>query len=87
VFIGTAGITEDGIYYGFEEDIYFKRELIKHADQVILVADHTKWNQRRNYKGLTLESIDTFITNQVISNDLYNTLKENGVEVVIASGD
>ncbi|PGV83816.1 DeoR/GlpR family DNA-binding transcription regulator [Bacillus thuringiensis] len=87
VFIGTAGITEGGIYYGFEEDIYFKRELIKHADQVILVADHTKWNQRRNYKGLTLESIDTFITNQVMSNDLYNTLKENGVEVVIASED
>ncbi|HDR8488035.1 TPA: DeoR/GlpR transcriptional regulator [Bacillus cereus] len=85
VFIGTAGITEDGIYYGFEEDIYFKRELIKHADRVILVADHTKWNQRRNYKGLMLESIDTFITNQVMSDDLYNILKENGVEVVIAS--
>jgi DeoR/GlpR family transcriptional regulator of sugar metabolism len=51
------------------------------------VADHTKWNQRRNYKGLTLESIDTFITNQVMSNDLYNTLKENGVEIAIASED
>ncbi|MGG0301197.1 DeoR/GlpR family DNA-binding transcription regulator [Bacillus albus] len=87
VFIGAAGITEDGIYYGFEEDIYFKRELIKHADQVILVADHTKCNQRQNYKALTFESIDTFITNQVIPSDLYNTLKENGVEVVIASED
>ncbi|SFM22427.1 hypothetical protein SAMN04488573_11333 [Bacillus sp. 5mfcol3.1] len=53
-FIGIAGITEDGIYYGFEEDIYFKRELIKHADQIM-------------------------------PNDLYNTLKENGVEIVIAS--
>ncbi|MHA2896014.1 DeoR/GlpR family DNA-binding transcription regulator [Bacillus cereus] len=87
VFIGTAGITEDGIYYGFEEDIYFKRELIKHADQVILVADHTKCNQRQNYKALTFESIDTFITNQALPSDLYNTLKENGVEVVIASVD
>lgn len=87
VFIGAAGITEDGIYYGFEEDIYFKRELIKHADQVILVADHTKCNQRQNYMALTFESIDTFITNQVIPSDLYNTLKENGVEVVIASDD
>ncbi|HDR8475908.1 TPA: DeoR/GlpR transcriptional regulator [Bacillus cereus] len=87
VFIGTAGITEDGIYYGFEEDIYFKRELIKHADQVILVADHTKYNQRQNYKALTFESIDTFITNQAMPSDLYNTLKENGVEVVITSED
>ncbi|WP_088363340.1 DeoR/GlpR family DNA-binding transcription regulator [Bacillus cereus] len=87
VFIGTAGITEDGIYYGFEEDIYFKRELIKHADQVILVAAHTKCNQRQNYKALTFESIDTFITNQAMPSNLYNTLKENGVEVVIASED
>ncbi|MED1569526.1 DeoR/GlpR family DNA-binding transcription regulator [Bacillus paramycoides] len=87
VFIGAAGITEDGIYYGFEEDIYFKRELIKHAEQVILVADYTKCNQRQNYKALTFESIDTFITNQVLPGDLYNTLKENGVEVVIASED
>ncbi|EJP86700.1 DeoR/GlpR family DNA-binding transcription regulator [Bacillus paranthracis] len=87
VFIGTAGITEDGIYYGFEEDIYFKRELIKHADQVILVADHTKCNQRQNYKALTFESIDTFITNKAMPSNLYNTLKENGVEVVITSED
>ncbi|PFV75787.1 DeoR family transcriptional regulator [Bacillus sp. AFS059628] len=85
VFIGTAGITEDGIYYGFEEDIYFKRELIKHADQIILVADHTKFNQRQNYKALTFEFIDTFVTNQVMPNDLYGTLKENGVEIVIAN--
>ncbi|MEI5948069.1 DeoR/GlpR family DNA-binding transcription regulator [Bacillus albus] len=85
VFIGAAGITEDGIYYGFEEDIYFKRELIKHADQVILVADHTKYNQRQNYKALTFESIDTFVTNQVMPNGLYNILKENGIEIVIAS--
>ncbi|MBF7154321.1 DeoR/GlpR family DNA-binding transcription regulator [Bacillus albus] len=85
VFIGTAGITEDGIYYGFEEDIYFKRELIKHADQIILVADHTKFNQRQNYKALTFEFIDTLVTNQVMPNDLYGTLKENGVEIVIAN--
>lgn len=87
VFIGAAGITEDGIYYVFEEDIYFKRELIKHADQVILVADHTKFNQRQNYKALTFESIDTFVTDQVIPNNLYSILKENGVEVVITSKD
>ncbi|AHX21663.1 MULTISPECIES: DeoR/GlpR family DNA-binding transcription regulator [Bacillus cereus group] len=87
VFIGAAGITEDGIYYAFEEDIYFKNELIKHTDQVILVVDHTKYNQRQNYKALTFKSIDTVVTNQVMPNDLYSKLKENGVEVVIASKD
>ena len=85
VFIGAVGITDEGIYYGFEEDIHFKRELIKHADQVILLADHTKFHQRQNYKALTLESIDTFITDQELPNDLHNMMIKHGVEVIIAN--
>lgn len=87
VFISAVGITEDGIYYGFEEDIHFKRELIKHADQVILLADHTKFHQRQNFKALTLESIDTFITNQEVPSDINNIMLEHGVEVIVASQD
>lgn len=87
VFIGAAGITENGLYYAFEDDIHFKRELIKHADQVILLADHSKFNLRQNYRALTLESIDTFITNEEPPNDLYKVLKECGVEVIVASKD
>lgn len=87
VFIGAAGITENGLYYAFEDDIHFKRELIKHADQVILLADHSKYNQRQNYRALTLESIDTFITNEAPPNDLYKVMKECGVEILVANKD
>lgn len=83
VFIGAAGITEDGIYYGSEEDIYFKRELIQRADQVFLLIDHTKHNHRQNYRALAFESIDTIITNQPMSNNLYGFLEEQGVEVLV----
>lgn len=82
VFIGAGGIMPDGIYYVYEEDIYFKRELIKYANQVILVADHTKYNQRQSYKVLNYQSIDTFITNQIIPKELLDQLDENGVEVI-----
>ena len=85
VFIGAAGITDSGLYYLFEEDIHFKRELIKHTDQVILLADQSKYNQHHNYKALPLESIDTFITNEAPPKDLYNAMKECGVEVFISS--
>lgn len=85
VFIGAVGITEDGIYYGFEEDIHFKRELIKHADQVILLADHTKFHQRQHYKALTLEYIDTFITDEEIPNDINQIMIKHGVEVIMAN--
>ncbi|WP_230136686.1 DeoR/GlpR family DNA-binding transcription regulator, partial [Peribacillus frigoritolerans] len=83
VFIGAAGITEDGIYYGSEEDIHYKRELIKHADQVFLLIDHTKHNHRQNYRALTFESIDTIITNHSMPNNLYKFIEKQGVEVLV----
>ena len=87
VFIGAAGVTESGLFYLFEEDIHFKRELIKHTDQVILLADLSKYNQRQNFRALPLESIDTFITNEAPPDDLYKIMKECGVEVIVASKD
>ncbi|MCM3768333.1 DeoR/GlpR family DNA-binding transcription regulator [Neobacillus niacini] len=87
VFIGAAGITENGLYYAFEEDIHFKRELIKHTDQVILLADHSKNNHRQNYRALTFDSIDTFITDEAPPSDLLNIMEKCGVEVLIASKD
>ena len=75
----------DIMNYLFEEDIHFKRELIKHTDQVILLADQSKYNQRQKYNALTLESIDTFITNEAPPKDLYKAMKECGVEVLISS--
>ncbi|WP_458355158.1 DeoR/GlpR family DNA-binding transcription regulator [Peribacillus frigoritolerans] len=87
VFIGAAGITEDGIYYGSEEDIHYKRELIKHADQVFLLIDHTKHNHRQNYRALTFESVDTIITNQTMPNNLYEFIEEQGVEVLVTDTD
>ena len=85
VFIGAAGVTESGLYYLFEEDIHFKRELIKHTDQVILLADQSKYNQHHKYKALSLESIDVFITNEAPPKDLYRAMKECEVEVFISS--
>ena len=87
VFIGAGGVTESGVYYYYDEDIHFKRELIKHTDQVILLADQTKFNQRQNYRALTLESVDTFITDEDPPNDLYKVMKECGVEILVASKD
>lgn len=55
--------------------------------RLFLLADHTKFHQRQHYKALTLESIDTIITNQEIPNDLNNMMIEHGVEVILANQD
>ncbi|WP_459503321.1 DeoR/GlpR family DNA-binding transcription regulator [Bacillus sp. C1] len=83
VFLGAPGITEEGVYYAFEEDIYFKREVIKRTNQVFLLIDATKFNQRQNFKALQLESIDTMITNERMPNRLGDAVKNYGIEVML----
>ena len=34
VFIGSPGLTEDGVYYAYEEDIHFKRQIVKQTNGV-----------------------------------------------------
>lgn len=82
VFIGSPGLTEDGVYYAYEEDIHFKRQIVKQTNEVFLLADETKMNQRQNFKALSLESIDTIITNGVIPGNLERVVKEYGIELI-----
>ncbi|KEK24583.1 DeoR/GlpR family DNA-binding transcription regulator [Bacillus gaemokensis] len=83
VFIGAPGLTEDGVYYAFEEDIYFKRELVKQTNEVFLLIDATKFNQRQNFKALQLEAIDTIITNDSVPDCLGGVVKNYGIEVML----
>jgi len=58
---------------------------MKHADPVVLVADHTKINKLQHYKVLDLEHIDTFISDRPLPLDLSNTLEEAGIEIIITT--
>lgn len=40
-------------------------------------------NQRQNFKALSLESIDTIITNDAIPGDLERVVKEYGIELIV----
>lgn len=84
VFLSAAGVTDKGLYYLFEEDIHFKRELIKHADQVILLVDQSKFGQQQKYYALALDAIDTLITNDEPPAELQKALITNGVQIIIS---
>jgi DeoR family transcriptional regulator, carbon catabolite repression regulator len=83
VFLGVTGITGDGIYYFCEDDISFKRELVKRAEQVIILADHTKFEKSSFFKVLDLNSVDVMITDQPVSKELHETLEIAGVQLII----
>lgn len=85
LFLGACGITPNGISYPHEEDGVVKREMIKRAKQVIVLADHTKFGEQMFYKIAGLESIDLLITNQKPNEEIMKKLAEQHVELLVVS--
>lgn len=85
LFLGACGITSSGLSYPHEEDGVVKREMIKRANQVIVLADHTKFGDQMFYKIAGLESIDLLITNQKPTQEIMEMLVEHHVELLIVS--
>ncbi|MBA2943483.1 DeoR/GlpR transcriptional regulator [Paenibacillus sp. CGMCC 1.16610] len=87
LLIGTCGITEEGLSAPNEEDSYLVRAMIQHADQVIVLADHSKFGKRLFHRVVGFESIDILVTDQDLSSEMREKLLASEVEIVLAKGD
>ena len=85
VFIGVAGLTEDGGFDSSPEDTQVKRAYIEHTDQVILLCDSSKFGQRSLARACALDEIDVVITDRKPPASLAAALKAARVEVVVAA--
>ncbi|GMK44492.1 HTH-type transcriptional repressor GlcR [Paenibacillus glycanilyticus] len=85
LFLGACGITANGLSYPDVEDGVVKREMIKKANQVILLADHTKFGEQMFYKIGGLDAIDLLITDQQPDRDMMEKLAEHHVELRVVS--
>lgn len=79
--MGGGGIAEDGIYFPSEENGQVVRQMIAQAEQVIVLADQTKFNKKLFYKVCELEQIDLLITDDV-PDEWQDRLARAEVEVV-----
>lgn len=84
IFLGASGIREDGIYYCHEDDIRFKRELIRRGEEVIILADHTKFEQYSFYRAMELNDVSTIITDQALSREMQETLAQKDVQLLVS---
>lgn len=80
-FIGAAAIRTDGLYYPYEEDARVKREMARRSDQVIVVADHTKFVGKSFYR-LDFDFVDIIITNQEIPSEIKEVLDQKNITVI-----
>lgn len=84
VFMGCAGISEDGLYNANALMVEAQHRMIQAADQVIVVADHTKFGKRALAQMMQLEDIDHLVTDDGIDESWRQRLAEHNVNLIVA---
>lgn len=85
LFLATAGVgPESGLTYPSFADLELKKAMIKAASHVYLVADSTKINKSSFTRLGALELINTFVTDDGISDSDAKEFELRGIEVLIA---
>ncbi|MBT2687587.1 DeoR/GlpR transcriptional regulator [Bacillus sp. ISL-47] len=85
-FIGVVGLSESGLSLAHEEDGMVKRKMISQADQVIVLADHTKIGVNEFFKFAELSDVDLLITDKMPEKAFIDILERFNVELLIAEG-
>lgn len=83
-FIATSAIDIDwGLSSPTIEKANLKRLMAKAADQVVLVADHSKFYKKSFARVANVDEIDILITDHVLESNFQNILNEKGIETKI----
>lgn len=86
LFLATAGVAVDaGLTYPSFADLQLKEAMIRAASHVYLVADSHKINRSSFTRLGALELVQTFITDDAISDADAKAFENCGIEVLIAS--
>ena len=85
LFLATAGVAIDsGLTYPSFADLQLKEAMIKAASHVYLVADSTKINKSSFTRLGSLDVIQTFITDDGISDADAKEFESRGIKLMIA---
>lgn len=83
-FIGSCGISADGLTTPFEEESSLINEAMQRADQVIVLADHSKFEKRRFFRLAGFENIHTIVTDREPEPSIKELILDHGVELIVA---
>lgn len=83
-FIATSSFDIDwGLSSPTLEKANLKRLMMKAADQVVLVTDHSKFYKKSFARIANVEELDIIITDQVLEDSFQHILKEKGIQTRI----
>jgi DeoR family transcriptional regulator of aga operon len=85
VIMGTRGVSlEHGLTNDYLEETLTDRAILKIGHEVIIVADHTKVNRVSTALLAPLESMNTFVTDSNSDKKFIQSLKKQGIKVIVA---
>lgn len=83
--LGCGGVTVEGVSFFDLAETELRHRLLQQSDQVILVADHTKFGKRRAFLLGTLDVIDILVTDKEPDAIFTEALSNANVKTVVAN--
>ncbi len=84
LFIGAQAVTPRGLMQTDPLLVQNEQQLISRADQIIVLADSSKFEAKASLSVCALETIDTVVTDAKLSAAARKMLMDNDIEVIIA---
>jgi DeoR family fructose operon transcriptional repressor len=75
---------EHGLMYPHFEEIAVKQAMIAAASEVILLADHTKFNQRSLVRVAPLSALSTIVSDAELDLETQTAIRDQGIDLIIA---
>jgi DeoR/GlpR family transcriptional regulator of sugar metabolism len=85
LLLGACGITSEGLTAQTVDEAYVKKAMLACADQVIVLADSSKFGKRLFHKVCSLDKIDIVVTDAEPAETVRGALEQAGVELLVAS--
>ncbi|GKU76025.1 DeoR/GlpR family DNA-binding transcription regulator [Paenibacillus sp. L3-i20] len=82
-FLGACGITAEGLTTYFEEESFLIRKIIQQSEQIIVLADSTKFGKKLFHRTADLKDIDIIVTNQEPDEQLREQLEAVEVDIMV----
>ena len=86
VIMGAGGVVAEGIYNSNLLLVETERQMMSCGQQVIIVADHTKFGRLALARLCGLEDVQRVVTDPALSGEYKAVLEGAGVQVVLAEG-
>ena len=84
--MSAGGVTSEGLFNSNALLVDTERQMIRAAERVTLVADHTKFGQRALSHLCPLDQVDQVVSNATLSQEWQGVLGERGISVQLAEG-